>query len=434
MTSTQTAPGTTATGAASRPTLLRRALRSTSRVRIGTAMVAALAIGAVGLIAEPAYADSYPSWQDVQNAKSSEAAAAAEVDRINALIAQLQSEVNQTHTNAVLRGEEFATAQAKFDNADIRARQLQQQADASKAKADAATAQAGRLAAQLYRARGTDFSANIFLSAGSGARSLDPHQLLSNLGSMSKLVENSRDVYKSAVTATNSAQALTKQADVAKTEREKLRVAADAALQVASAAAQTAQDKLAEQQQNIVVMQAQLAALQDATATTVAGYERGVAARTLEATAAAGGGLAGGYVGPQGWAVPAAGRITDGFGPRPSPCAGCSSWHLGIDIGAGYDAPIYAAHAGTVVYAGWYGGYGNFVLLDNGDGIQTGYGHIREGGTLVHTGQHVTAGEPIARVGSTGASSGNHLHFEVRVNGSAVDGIPFMNRRGAPLG
>lgn len=434
MTSTQSARGTVAAAAVDTPTPPRRALRRTFRWRSVAAIVAALTLGAVGLVADPAYADSYPSWQDVQNAKANEAAAAAEVAHINSLITQLQTEVDQTHAAAVARGEEYGKAQAKFDDADMRARQLQQQADASKAKADAATEQAGRLAAQLYRAGGTDLSANLFLSGGSGVRSIDPDQLLSNLGSMSKLVERSRDIYKSAVTAKNSAEALTQQANVAKTEREKLRVAAQAALKAANEASRAAQDKLAEQQQNIVVMQAQLAALQDKTASTVAAYEQGVAARAAAAAAAGAGGLPGGYVGAQGWAVPAAGPITAGFGPRIAPCPDCSSWHEGADIGAGSNAPIYAAHEGTVIYAGWSGGYGNFVLLDNGGGITTGYGHIRDGGTLVRSGQHVVAGEPIARVGTTGHSTGYHLHFEVRINGSAVDPIAFMKQRGAPLG
>lgn len=434
MTSTQSARGTVAAAAAEPPTLLKRASGRASRWRAGAAVVAALAIGAVGVVADPAYADSYPSWQDVQNAKANEASAAAEVANINSLITQLQTEVDETHAAAIARGEEFGAAQAKFDDADMRARDLQQQADDSKAKADAATQQAGRLAAQLYRAGGTDLSANLFLNAGSGVRSINPDKLLSNLGSMSKLVERSRDIYKSAVTAQNSAEALTKQADVAKAEREKLRIAAQAALKAANEASQLAQDKLAEQQQNIVVMQAQLAALQDTTATTVAGYEQGVAARAAAAAAAGAGGLPGGYVGSQGWAVPVSGRITAGFGRRIAPCSGCSSWHEGVDIGASSNAPIYAAHAGTVIYAGWSGGYGNFVLLDNGGGVTTGYGHIRDGGTLVQSGQHVVAGEPIARVGTTGHSTGYHLHFEVRINGSAVDGIPFMRQRGAPLG
>jgi murein DD-endopeptidase MepM/ murein hydrolase activator NlpD len=212
-------------------------------------------------------------------------------------------------------------------------------------------------------------------------------------------------------------------------------VAAEAAMQAAIAAAKAAQDKLAEQQKQIVIMQAQLAALRDTTAQTVAGYQAGVAAAAAAAAARGSGGLPGGYVGPQGWAVPAAGPITDGFGARPSPGGGIgSTYHLGIDIGASCNSPIYAAHSGTVIYAGPNGTYGNFVLIDNGSAVKTGYAHIRDGGILVGIGQQVGAGQPIARVGSTGASTGCHLHYEVRINDTKIDGIPFMRDRQAPLG
>lgn len=398
------------------------------------AIVAVALVTAVGAVAAPAYADNYPSWQDVQNAKASESAASAQVDRINGLIAQVKQEVADTQAAAVKRGQELEVAQAALDDATMKALDLESQAAASKKKADDASAQAGKLAAQLYRTGGRNLTANLFLS-GNNATSTSPEKLLSGLGSMSKLVEQSDKVYTDATTAQNTAKALSAQADVAKAERERLRVAAEAAMQAAIEAAKAAQDTLAEQQKQIVVMEAQLAALKDSTAKTVAGYEAGVAAAAAAAAARGSGGLPGGTVGPQGWAVPATGPITDGFGPRPSPGGGIgSTYHLGIDIGASCNSPIYAAHDGTVIYAGPNGSYGNFVLLDNGGGVDTGYAHIRDGGIMVGIGQHVGAGQPIAHVGTTGASTGCHLHFEVRINGAKIDGIPFMRDRQAPLG
>lgn len=401
-----------------------------------TRAIAALIVGvvaSVGAVSAPAYADNYPSWQDVQAAKANESAASAQVTRINGLIAQLKQEVADTQAAAVKRGEELEVAQANFDQAAMKALDLESQAAASQKKADDASAQAGKLAAQLYRTGGRNLTANLFLS-GNNATSKSPEQLLSDLGSMSKLVEQSNKVYADAKAAQNTAKSLSDQAVVAKADRERLRVVAEAAMQAAIEAAKAAQDKLAEQQKQIVIMQAQLAALKDATAKTVAGYEAGVAAAAAAAAARGSGGLPGGYVGPQGWAVPAAGPITDGFGARPSPGGVGSTYHLGIDIGASCNAPIYAAHDGTVIYAGPNGSYGNFVLIDNGGGIQTGYAHIRNGGILVGIGQQVGAGQPIARVGTTGASTGCHLHYEVRVGGEKIDGIPFMRDRQAPLG
>jgi murein DD-endopeptidase MepM/ murein hydrolase activator NlpD len=390
-------------------------------------------VTAVGAVASPAYADNYPSWQDVQNAKANESAASAQVNRINGLIAQLKQEVADTQAAAIKRGEELEAAQAALDKATMELLNLEGQATASKKKADDASTQAGKLAAQLYRTGGRNLTANLFLS-GNNATSTSPEKLLNDLGSMSKLVEQSNKVYTDAKSAQNTAKALAELADEKKAEREKLRVAAEAAMQAAIAAAKAAEDKLAEQQKQIVIMQAQLAALKDATAKTVAGYEAGVAAAAAAAAARGSAGLPGGYVGPQGWAVPAAGPITDGFGARPSPGGVGSTYHLGIDIGAACNAPIYAAHAGTVIYAGPSGSYGNFVLLDNGSAVKTGYAHIRNGGILVGIGQQVSAGQPIARVGTTGASTGCHLHYEVRVHDVKIDGIPFMRDRQAPLG
>jgi murein DD-endopeptidase MepM/ murein hydrolase activator NlpD len=98
--------------------------------------------------------------------------------------------------------------------------------------------------------------------------------------------------------------------------------------------------------------------------------------------------------------------------------------HEGIDLGAAYGSPIAAAAAGTVIYAGWLGGYGNLTVIDHGGGLSTAYGHQSQIGVSV--GQHVEQGEIIGNVGSTGHSTGPHLHFEVRVNGQAVDPLGYL--------
>ena len=93
--------------------------------------------------------------------------------------------------------------------------------------------------------------------------------------------------------------------------------------------------------------------------------------------------------------------------------------HKGLDIAASYGTPIKATASGTVKYAGYYGGYGNFVVIDHGNGIETCYGHCSS--INVSVGKSVEAGDVIAKVGSTGNSTGNHCHFEVRVNGTQVN-------------
>ncbi|WP_233563841.1 M23 family metallopeptidase [Cryobacterium tepidiphilum] len=137
--------------------------------------------------------------------------------------------------------------------------------------------------------------------------------------------------------------------------------------------------------------------------------------------------------GGEGWLLPVAGPISDPFGPRPDkPVPGVGDFHEGTDIAAACGQPVSAAAGGTVASAGWNGTYGNWILIDNGDGIQTGYAH--NSSILVGEGQTVTAGDVIAEVGSTGASSGCHLHFEVRTGGTQVDPQAFMNERGVSLG
>lgn len=137
------------------------------------------------------------------------------------------------------------------------------------------------------------------------------------------------------------------------------------------------------------------------------------------------------------WAKPAAGRITDGFGPRDPICTpgGCTqSFHRGVDLATGCRAPIYAASGGRVSTAGWVGTYGNFVKIAHGSGIDTGYAHLVNGGTLVSVGQLVRAGEQIGWSGATGAATGCHLHFEVYQGGTRIDPVPFLSLRGVRLG
>ncbi|GFN32631.1 murein hydrolase activator EnvC family protein [Paenibacillus xylaniclasticus] len=114
-------------------------------------------------------------------------------------------------------------------------------------------------------------------------------------------------------------------------------------------------------------------------------------------------------------------RISDPFGYRIHPIYHTKKLHAGLDMAAPAGTNIYAAESGVVITAGWTNGYGYTVILDHGNGLWTLYGHIRKGGIKVKVGDNVKRGEKIAEVGSTGNSTGNHLHFEVRLNGTAKD-------------
>jgi murein DD-endopeptidase MepM/ murein hydrolase activator NlpD len=117
-----------------------------------------------------------------------------------------------------------------------------------------------------------------------------------------------------------------------------------------------------------------------------------------------------------GW--PVSGPVVSGFGMR------SGRMHEGIDITCATGTPVRAAAGGTVIHAGWLGGYGNLVVVDHGGGLSTAYAH--NSGYATSVGQSVAAGQVISYAGSTGNSSGPHVHFEVRVNGNAVDPLGYL--------
>ena len=121
---------------------------------------------------------------------------------------------------------------------------------------------------------------------------------------------------------------------------------------------------------------------------------------------------------------PTSGRISSYFGGRKSPGGIGSTNHKGIDIANRRGTPIYAADGGTVIYAGWRRGYGYLVQIDHGNGYVTRYGH--NSSLTVSVGQHVYKGQQVARAGSTGNSTGNHCHFEVRYNGVAKNPLNYL--------
>ncbi len=119
-------------------------------------------------------------------------------------------------------------------------------------------------------------------------------------------------------------------------------------------------------------------------------------------------------------------RFTSGFGVRTDPFTGRQAGHNGLDMAAPKGTDIYAAEKGIVIFAGYSRGFGNTVMIKHSDEITTLYGHIREGGIKVKVGQVVQRGEKIAEVGSTGRSTGNHLHFTVYKNNKAVNPAPYI--------
>ena len=125
------------------------------------------------------------------------------------------------------------------------------------------------------------------------------------------------------------------------------------------------------------------------------------------------------------WPVPGNYRVSSGYVDRTSPIFGTAEFHTGIDIPANYGTSVVAAADGVVITAGWVNGYGNTVMISHGSGLVTLYGH--NSSLVVSKGDSVKKGQTIAKVGSTGYSTGNHCHFEVRKDGDHVDPNIYLN-------
>lgn len=429
-----------------KPTLFRRLLRA------ALATMAILALVAVAVPSAPAAAEEYPTWAEVETARESETAKNAQIAELTSLIVGLKNALDEAQAEADKRSVDYADAQSAYDIASKRAMDLQTQADDAAATASESRERAGRVAATLARAGDTDLAMTLFLEGNKA------EDLLSQLGSMSKLTERSSEIYESAAEDQNAAGALTDQAKVAQDALGSLAAEAETALEAAIASSERVETALNEQERTEGTLQTQLAVLTEDRAATESDYAKGEQVRqAAEAAAlaervaqqaaaqAAAAALApsrstGGASNPppqgpggQGWSAPVTGRISSAYGPRPyKPVAGVGAFHFGTDIAAGCGQGVYAVSGGTVVYSGWLGSYGNWVLIDHGDGTQTGYAH--NSSLLVNRGQQVAAGTTIALVGTTGASSGCHVHFEARVDGARVNPQSFMSSRGVTLG
>ena len=171
---------------------------------------------------------------------------------------------------------------------------------------------------------------------------------------------------------------------------------------------QAAQKRAAEQQ---AAQQQAQAAEENQGATDAAGENQNTAQNTTPSGT-------GQSTGSMMWPCPSSKRVTSDYGPRTSPTNGASSNHKGIDIGAAYGADIVAADGGTVLVATYSSSGGNYVIIDHGGGLCTVYMHASS--LTVSAGQTVSKGQVIAKVGSTGISTGNHLHFGVTLNGVYV--------------
>jgi murein DD-endopeptidase MepM/ murein hydrolase activator NlpD len=269
---------------------------------------------------------------------------------------------------------------------------------------------------RLYRQEQVD-TLSLLLSSTSFTDALDLFDYLRRIADEDKRVANEVGAAKKRVRAQREETRTTR-----KRHRQETRVVAVRVDQIHSL-----RDRLAASRSGLVAAQVQrqqdLAELSAAEREHLAEMEAlqqvsaELAAKIQAAQAAAGTG--GGSPSASGYVWPVLGPVTSPFGWR------WGRMHEGIDIGAASGTPIRAAAAGTVIYAGWLGGYGNLTVIDHGGGVATAYGH--QSSLAAGNGTYVAQGQVIGYVGSTGHSTGPHLHFEVRVNGVPQDPLGYLS-------
>ena len=273
----------------------------------------------------------------------------------------------------------------------------------------------------LYEADDPDLI-GVALGVRSFTELLDTYDFLNSIGRQDERIASGLD---DAHTKLEQAKARTERAmdDAARSEatiaagvqaqritRDRM-VASRDALVAARAEKSDALAQVREDRASFVAEAESLKAQSAALAARIAAAQRAAAAAAASTSSApppSGGAL--------GW--PVAGPVTSGFGSR------WGRMHEGIDIGVAEGTPVHAAAAGTVIYAGWMSGYGNIVVIDHGDGLSTAYAHNSQ--LIVGQGATVGKGFVVALSGSTGHSTGPHVHFEVRLNGSPVDPLGYL--------
>ncbi len=373
----------------------------------------------------PAYADEYPTWEEVQEARKDVARAEAKVKEIMAILERLEVAAAEAEEEAARLGEIYYEALYELDEATFQQAQLQSQADSAAVVAEESRMKAGQFVAELARVGGADLTATLFISGD------DANQLLSRIGYAAKIAEQTDGIYARALSDQNTAQALSDQAEVARQIREELQLVAEAAYDQANAAAMRAYSAVEAQLENSARLEAQLEVLIEQREATEADYQKGVIARQQSEIM---GMIDPGQISASGWARPSGGYISSHFGPRIHPIYGIARLHAGIDLATPCGRPVYAARSGRVSYSGWLGTSGNFIRVTHEDGYTTGYAHLQSGSLYVRLGESVVTGQLIARIGNTGGSTGCHLHLETRQNMVAQDPYPFFLNRGIRLG
>jgi murein DD-endopeptidase MepM/ murein hydrolase activator NlpD len=355
---------------------------------------------------------------------------AAELDPLLAEENELFEAVTALDESIWAKQAEVEAAAAAVLEADLRAAQLQAEVDAVKLRtADVRNRAAAGIVDAYVGATGRD--SDLTLTAESATDVVKKRQFLgvvqgnyqTSLEELRALLQDSERIAERARVAVEEAATLRGQLQ-----------AAEAELQIQRDAQGLLLDALAGKIDNLEAKKSEFEAAEarfdDIIRTRLAEQDAAAAAALAAQQAASGGGGSGGGSitvsgsSASGFVYPAGGPITSYYGYRIHPILGYSRLHAGLDIGAPYGDPVWAAKGGTVIFAGWNGGYGNCVMIAHSGGVVTLYGHLSE--IAIGEGSSVSQGTIIGYIGSTGQSTGPHLHFETRVYDDPQDPLNFL--------
>jgi murein DD-endopeptidase MepM/ murein hydrolase activator NlpD len=345
-------------------------------------------------------------------AQAREAQLSSDIGSLETRIRELESQVGGVSARLSTLERDLALQQAKLDKIQSLFRLQTDQLDCLKSNYSHSLGRLNSRVIELYES-GDPSTLDVLLSTESLGDFLDQIDYVRDLGSQDARI----------TTQVNRAKVRMHDA------REKTRVTRDKVATVTrTIAVRTAQVR--SEKQRLLISEkglaaakghkrAQLASVQQSKAEylhEVAGLQASYGAVTAQIQAA-GSSSYDSTPSASGLIWPVNGPVVSPFGMR------WGRLHAGIDIGVGYGTPIHAAASGTVIFAGWMGGYGNFVIVDHGGGLSTGYAHQS---SIAVGGGSVSQGQVIGYVGCTGHCFGPHLHFEVRVNGSPVDPLGYL--------
>ena len=385
------------------------------------------------LVATPASADDSRRKREIDakisvlhakiaNARARESVLTQEISIVTTKIRALEDDVASAQARVDVVEEQLALHQERLDRVTERlGLERRKLALLRRAYGIALTRLQQRLV-EAYESPSVD-ALDVMLSASSFGSLLDQLEYFRRIATQNKQVSDqlhgARDQMRRTVTKTRALRAEVKaETDAVRARAEEERAARDHLVSIQTqldSARQSKRDTLAS------VEESEREFVHEAEGLQAASAELGARIRAAQATAT---------VSPpstrvpssspsaQGFIWPVNGPVTSGFGWR------WGRMHEGIDIGVPAGTPIHAAASGTVIYCGWMGGYGNLVVIDHGGGLATAYGH--QSSIAAGCGTPVSQGQVIGYVGCTGHCFGDHLHFEVRVNGSPVDPLGYL--------